>query len=515
MNGITIVHFTESDGNVLFQAFVTQEVASPCDEQTQFHCHIAKTDELRSHDPICIPRVEVCDGRPNCPNGDDEAAGPRTGCESLNCAIRNGGCSQLCTVIGDRVKCDCHPGYIRSPDNPRVCIAIGEIRILYVNNGQLYGRDLKGASPSRMLQIKINPHNLTEQIRWTHTHSSHSRLNSVDRMLWSEMGDFDYSLKPSSDGSTQLSVIFAHNSEWSGLFGISARSNAESKSGSGMLALNSLWTLFVHGSNASPRIITHSFTIAFDWVHDLVYWTNGALRTIGVIDRKRGWRKTLAELPASSQPLGIVVDPRFGRLYWVNRGRTMAIEVMDMDGQNRRPLVTGNLVSPGSLSLDYERNELYWTDGRRGVVEAYDLRKRERRMVIQSNKYYPAWVAVFEDWVYWTDRKVKSLMRANKFTDEAFRQLRINTASADGDIEEKRAPSSALIVLIVVFASCSLGLSMACLGHYTYHKYVQGSVMERVVNGSMGSVELNRKTNSVDLLDVPEQDMLSQTNCNA
>ncbi|KAF8560775.1 hypothetical protein P879_04327, partial [Paragonimus westermani] len=511
----------------------------------------------------------------------------------------------LCTVIGGRVKCDCHPGYVRSPDNPRVCIAIGEIRILYVDNGQLYGRYLKETSPSRMLQIKINPNDLTEQVRWTHIHISHSRLNSLDRTLWSEMGDFDYSLKPSSDGSTQLSVIFAHNGEWSGLFGISARSNAESKMGSGMLALSSLWTLFVHGSSTSPRIIPHSFTIAFDWVHDLVYWTNGALRTIGVIDRKRGWRKTLAELPASSQPLGIVVDPRFGRLYWVNRGRTMAIEVMDMDGQNRRPLVTGNLVSPGSLSLDYERNELYWTDGRRGVVEAYDLRKRERRMVIQSNKYYPAWVAVFEDWVYWTDRKVKSLMRANKFTgsnvqnlfhldnplsfriqhdllrpnwvdrcaqnvcehlclpvpfrlthnysapyacacaddwvavehkpnrcirlsnntqeknhstlntDETFRQLRIKSSSPNGDIEEKSAPSTALIVLfIVVFASCSLGLSMACLGHYTYHKYVQGSVMERVVNGSIGSVELNRKTNSVNLLDVPEEAMLSQTNCN-
>ncbi|KAF6777130.1 hypothetical protein AHF37_05637 [Paragonimus kellicotti] len=314
----------------------TTNCASPCDEQTQFFCHIAKTDDLRSHDPICIPRVEVCDGYPNCPNGDDEATGPRTGCESLNCTIRNGGCSQLCTVIGGRVKCDCHSGYIRSPDNPRVCIAIGEIRILYVDNGQLYGRDLKDTGPSRMLQIKIDPNDLTEQIRWAHTHISHSRSNSLNRMLWSGMGDFDYSLKPSSDGSTQLSFIFAHNGEWSGLFDISTRSTAEPKLGSGMLVLNSLWTLFTHGSNTSPQIIPHSFTIAFDWVHDLVYWTNGALRTIGVIDRKRGWRKTLAELPASSQPLGIVVDPRFGRFYWVNRGRTMTIEVMDMDGQVRQ-----------------------------------------------------------------------------------------------------------------------------------------------------------------------------------
>ncbi|CAI2737853.1 unnamed protein product, partial [Dicrocoelium dendriticum] len=83
--------------------------------------------------------------------------------------------------------------------------------------------------------------------------------------------------------------------------------------------------------------------------------------------------------------------------------------------KNRRSLVQSNLSSPTSLALDFIRNELFWTDGERGSVEAYHLRTRHRRTVLQSDSLHPVDIAVFEDWVYWTDRKKNHYMRANKF----------------------------------------------------------------------------------------------------
>ncbi|KAF6768215.1 hypothetical protein AHF37_05575, partial [Paragonimus kellicotti] len=138
---------------------------------------------------------------------------------------------------------------------------------------------------------------------------------------------------------------------------------------------------------------------------------------------------------------------------------------------------------------------------------------------LTHNYSAPYACACADDWVA-VEHKPNRCIRLSNNTQEknhkeTFRRLRIKPSSANGDMEEKRSPSSALILLlIVVFASCSLGLSMACLGHYTYYKYVHGSAMERGANSSMGFVELNRKTSSVDLLDVPEQAILNQINYN-
>lgn len=49
----------------------------------------------------------------DCPDWEDE---PGETCDKNECAVNNGGCSQLCTDTPGSYYCHCHPGY-RLVDN--------------------------------------------------------------------------------------------------------------------------------------------------------------------------------------------------------------------------------------------------------------------------------------------------------------------------------------------------------------------------------------------------------------
>lgn len=78
-----------------------------CDPKTQFDCGGG----------ICIPLEKVCDKNIDCPKWEDE---PEDSCGKNECAVNNGGCSQLCTDTPGSFYCHCHEGY-RLVDN-RTCI---------------------------------------------------------------------------------------------------------------------------------------------------------------------------------------------------------------------------------------------------------------------------------------------------------------------------------------------------------------------------------------------------------
>ncbi|KAA0194886.1 hypothetical protein FBUS_02321 [Fasciolopsis buskii] len=412
----------------------SDELAScddPCANRNQFTCHMG---QRYRGEPKCVPLDAVCNGHADCPAGDDESDGPRTNCTIIRtCDRHNGGCSQLCSVVNGQVKCDCAPGYLSLPEAPRSCIARGDKAILYTTRGRLYQRFL-GKNITRVLQFEIgssvsNASVLIPTVQWKLTTditgSESGIVNHHHDSLWRSLSDFDYTFdRAALTGlSEPLSLVLAHGT---GLFDTSAMRLTNSPN----MSRNSVrrkrhQIQYLHPLAVHPDVIPSDeydqsqseidpIALAYDWVHDLIFWTNGTSRTVHATHRASGWSKLLLKMSEGNQPLGIVVDPRFAKIYWITRGRQSMIESMDMDGQNRKSLITDQLHSPYSLALDYVRNEIYWVDGTRGSVDAYQLSRQTRRTVIQSTDYYPVWVAVFEDWVYWSDQKQNALFRANK-----------------------------------------------------------------------------------------------------
>ncbi|TGZ75011.1 hypothetical protein CRM22_000639 [Opisthorchis felineus] len=399
----------------------------PCEARGQFTCRTQNNSPEKP--PICIPRSAVCNGIIDCPNGDDEMEGPRTGCTTPSCAINNGGCSQLCEVIGRQVKCSCNPGYFGLPESPQICVAIGDVSVLYLEEGQLHRRnfreshstvyrlwaDVEGNEDTG--QLVMNEQKMDDKEKLSPRPTSDPEWHPI-------LQSFDYALKPGSETANQLILVLRSTGTGSGLF--ATRTNSGSDESLAQLPGSTMYwfdTLLLFSS--PPVADQRNFSVAYDWVHDLVYWADASTGNLGVVNRKYGWKRTLLQMPQNRKPSNLVCDPRFGRLYYITRGTYYSIETVDADGQNVKPVIGTNLSAPAALTMDYLEHELYWIDINRGVIEAYNLRTQTRRMVLGLNtsQHRPVWIDVFEDWVYWSDAQLGSLMRANKRTGAGIQAL--------------------------------------------------------------------------------------------
>jgi nidogen (entactin) len=71
-----------------------------------------------------------------------------------------------------------------------------------------------------------------------------------------------------------------------------------------------------------------------------------------------------------------------GKMYWSDWNRVAPkIEVANMDGSGRSVLVGNDLGLPNNLAIDFDRNELCWTDAGLHRIECIDLQSLNRRVV--------------------------------------------------------------------------------------------------------------------------------------
>lgn len=71
----------------------------------------------------------------------------------------------------------------------------------------------------------------------------------------------------------------------------------------------------------------------------------------------------------------------FSFMYWTDWGDPPKIERSGMDGTGRIAIVEKNLTWPNCLSLDIERQKLYWTDAGRKTIEVSDYDGKNRQVL--------------------------------------------------------------------------------------------------------------------------------------
>ncbi|CAB3404118.1 unnamed protein product [Caenorhabditis bovis] len=171
--------------------------------------------------------------------------------------------------------------------------------------------------------------------------------------------------------------------------------------------------------------------LAIDWVHDLLFWTDGGLDQINVLNLKSGKRRVLfsSEL---EEPRAIAVDPEVGLIFWTDWGKKARIERAGMDGQHRIVIVEGDrVVWPNGLALDYVDKRVYWADAKIKSIFSCDYWGKRIKTVLHSHEYlhHPFSLAVFEDRVYYTDWEHDGVITANKFTGQDVRKVMDNVPS--------------------------------------------------------------------------------------
>lgn len=98
-------------------------------------------------------------------------------------------------------------------------------------------------------------------------------------------------------------------------------------------------------------------------------------------------------------------------MYWGSRGSSPKIEQANMDGSDRKVLVSSGLFWVNSLALDYQNGLLYWCDALFKRIERIDLQGNTRKMILDLflDNRHPFGLSLSGYILYWSDWNTKSI----------------------------------------------------------------------------------------------------------
>ncbi|GLH07804.1 Vitellogenin receptor, partial [Gryllus bimaculatus] len=186
-------------------------------------------------------------------------------------------------------------------------------------------------------------------------------------------------------------------------------------------------------SNNTQQVI-HSSTLrnvdglAVDWIGRNLYWCDKGRNTIEVSKLDGRYLKVLINKDLQ-EPRAIALDPRFGYMYWTDWGDHPHIGKAGMDGSDPHVIVNESLGWPNAITISFETDELFWADAREDYIAVSDLSGGNIKIILSrtsNSKVMPHHIfalAVFEDYVYWTDWETKSVARCHKYNGSDVKQL--------------------------------------------------------------------------------------------
>lgn len=156
--------------------------------------------------------------------------------------------------------------------------------------------------------------------------------------------------------------------------------------------------------------------LAVDWLARNIYWCDKDGDSISVADMKGRYRYTILKGTPLQEPRAIVLEPMARLLFWSDWGERPHIGRMDMDGANRRLIITTSLRWPNALAVDSTTQRVFWGDGHLDYIGSSNYNGGNRRTVITKSVRHIFGLTIFEDFLYWTDWTNRTVEKANKFS---------------------------------------------------------------------------------------------------
>ena len=126
--------------------------------------------------------------------------------------------------------------------------------------------------------------------------------------------------------------------------------------------------------------------IAFDWVHDKIYWTDSRNRS--VYSMKTDGTQ-IVDMAQVSRPRAIAVHPCKGLMFftdWGRFGESGKIYKTTMAGTMKEAIVSTDLKQPSGLAIDYDEDMIYFTDAVREVIERVSINGTNRQ--VRKDSYF-------------------------------------------------------------------------------------------------------------------------------
>ncbi|XP_065051806.1 prolow-density lipoprotein receptor-related protein 1-like isoform X1 [Rhopilema esculentum] len=154
--------------------------------------------------------------------------------------------------------------------------------------------------------------------------------------------------------------------------------------------------------------------ISYDWLNKRIYWTDAQENTISRVGVQGKKAREVILTEGLDEPRAIVVSPCDGYLYWSDWGKKPYIKRANMDGMFAKTIVDHGLVWPNGLCLDYSESRIFWADAHADRIESANLDGSDRKTVVSGVPHFFG-IAIFGQYVYWTDWVTRSVKKANKY----------------------------------------------------------------------------------------------------
>ncbi|CAH2009921.1 unnamed protein product [Acanthoscelides obtectus] len=338
------------------------DCADGSDEGSRCPDRLCDHSFICSHDCHNAPEGLIC----TCP-AHLHLQADRTHCLETHPCEAWGVCSQNCVPRGSRYKCTCQEGYVLQEDG-FTCKSVdsGRPYLIFSSRHEIKAVDLHTFGLKSFISDLKN----TITLDFYHT-------NETDIVFWTDVSD-DKIYRGTTAGGT----------------------------------LGNIEAVVQTGLSTAEGV-------AVDWIGKNLYWVESNLDQIEVSKLNGSFRRTLVAGDMES-PRAIAVDPRDGYLFWTDWDSELPrLERCSLAGLDRQILVRlGNNRWPNGLTLDYTIRRIYWIDARTDSIHTSNYNGEDIREVMRNHEMlsHPFAITLFENYVYWTDWRTNSVVRANKWT---------------------------------------------------------------------------------------------------
>ncbi|XP_055591150.1 low-density lipoprotein receptor-related protein 1 [Uranotaenia lowii] len=351
----------------------------------------------------CIQPDQLCDGRVDCPDNTDE--GFR--CNDKICGRSEKQCSHQCYNAPEGYICSCPDHLFLQPNGKdcyvdHACEHWGTCSQVCKPNGKHYKCECKeGYSLTYdKFTCRSNNHDAPHVI-----FSNRQEIRGVDLNTLA-VKNFYTSLR------NTIALDFLWKNESIQIFWTDV---IDDKIFRGTLTGDSL-------SNVEAVVQSGLSTaegLAVDWIGMNLYWIDSNLDQIEVAKTNGSYRRTLVAGDMVN-PRAITLDPMEGLLFWTDwEEGAPRIERCTMAGESRVIIkyVGADGGWPNGITLDYVMKRVYWIDARSDSIMTTDYNGHDFHLVIKDQEVlsHPFSITLFDNYVYWTDWRTNSVIRANKW----------------------------------------------------------------------------------------------------